>query len=159
MKIRASSSLRRLARAFTLIEVMIVVAILGLVLAMGVPSILRVLNKEGMRRAVSDLLDACKAARSEAIVKGVPVEMVFHPLDRTFEAPGFPMAKFPDNIVVDIMGVNFIELEQADIAKVRFFPNGTSDEFVIVIHSDQNESRKIQLDIVTALPELEVLRN
>ncbi len=137
---------------------MVVVAILGLVLSMGMPSMVRALRKEGMRKAVDDLLEACKAARSEAIMKAAPAELVFHPVDKTFEAPGFPSAKLPDNVSIDILGVNFIELEQSDLAKVKFYPNGTCDEFTIVIHSDQNEVRKITMDIVTALPDLEAIR-
>ena len=144
--------------AFTLIEVMIVVAILGLVLTMGIPSIVRTFEKEGMRKAQEDVLEACKAARAEAIIKASPQDLVFHPHDHTFEAPGFAQVKLPDNVAIEILGVNFIQLEDADIAKVKFYPNGTSDEFTIVLHSNQGEVRKISLDIVTALPELESVR-
>lgn len=44
----------RLSRAFTLIEIMVVVAIMGLILATGIPSIYRIWNREGMRQAVID---------------------------------------------------------------------------------------------------------
>ena len=42
---------------FTLVEMMVVVAILGLVAAVGLPSISRALRKEGMRKALSDVQD------------------------------------------------------------------------------------------------------
>ena len=55
---------RKSRSAFTLMEIMIVVAIIGLIMAMGLPSIIKVLQKEGMRKAVSDLTDVCAAARA-----------------------------------------------------------------------------------------------
>jgi prepilin-type N-terminal cleavage/methylation domain-containing protein len=43
---------RRLA--FTLIEIMVVVAIIGIVMAAGAPTLHKALNKEGFRKTVSD---------------------------------------------------------------------------------------------------------
>ena len=48
---------------------MIVVAIIGLIAAMGVPSILQIFRKEGMRKAVSDVKDVFAEARAQAILK------------------------------------------------------------------------------------------
>ena len=50
-------------RAFTLIEIMVVVAIIGLIAAMGIPSILQSLQKDGMRKAVSDMKDVLTDAQ------------------------------------------------------------------------------------------------
>jgi type II secretory pathway pseudopilin PulG len=139
---------------------MMVVAIIGLTLTMGIPSFVRVLKKEGMRKAESELLEACQSARRAAIMNNQTTDLVFHPLDGSFEVAGaFERAAFPNDILIDIMGVNFIELEKADEARVHFFPNGTSDEFTIVIHSTTDgATRKIYLDTVTALPVVEVVR-
>ena len=38
---------------------MVVVAIIGLIAAMGLPSIIMALQKDGMRKAVSDVQDIC----------------------------------------------------------------------------------------------------
>ena len=69
-------------RAFTLIEMMIVVAIIGLIAAMGVPSILQALRKDGMRKAISDVKDVLDTARARAIFSGQTTEVVFHPLEK-----------------------------------------------------------------------------
>jgi prepilin-type N-terminal cleavage/methylation domain-containing protein len=69
---------------FTLIEILIVVGIIGLTLTLGVPAFVKALQKEGMRKAQSDLLEACKNARGEAILKAAPQDLIFRPLDKTF---------------------------------------------------------------------------
>ena len=144
--------------AFTLIEIMIVVAIMGLTLSMGVPSFVRAVRRQGMRKAQNELLKACRDARAEAVMKNHSVDLVFHPTDGTFEVPGVDaQAQFPKDVSIDILGVNFIQYEQADMARVRFYPNGTSDEFTIVLQSP-NEALKISLDTVTALSVVERIR-
>jgi prepilin-type N-terminal cleavage/methylation domain-containing protein len=144
-------------RGFTLIEIMMVVAIIGLTLTMGIPSFVRVLKKEGMRKAESELLEACQDARRAAIMNNQTTDLVLYPVDGGFEVPGsFERTTFPGDIMIDILGVNFIQLEKADQARVHFFPNGTSDEFTILIHSTSDGAyRKIYLDTVTALPVVE----
>ena len=73
---------------FTLIEIMMVVAIIGLTLTMGIPSFVRVLKKEGMRKAESDLLEACQEARRAAIMDNQTTDLVIHPMHGTFKVPG-----------------------------------------------------------------------
>ena len=52
------------ARGFTMIELMVVIAIMAITLTIGVPAFVRALHKEGMRKAQSDLLEACQKARA-----------------------------------------------------------------------------------------------
>ena len=89
------ASTYRLSAAFTLIEIMIVVAIMGLIAAMSVPTIYQIAKKEGMRRAISDLKDVCSNARAQAIFSGKPTSVMFHPTERRFEVSGSsaPVAK------------------------------------------------------------------
>jgi prepilin-type N-terminal cleavage/methylation domain-containing protein len=165
-------------KAFTLIEIMIVVAVMGLLLALGIPAFVQAWHKEGMRKASSEIMEICSDARADAILNGRITSVVFHPLEGTFqmvpgekkegttgEATAAPAAttpaatfKFPDDIGIEILGVNFQELQESEEARVRFFPNGTSDEFSIVLRSHRNEMRKISLEVITGLAELEVIR-
>jgi type II secretory pathway pseudopilin PulG len=138
---------------------MMVVAILGLTLSLGIPSFVRSIKREGMGKVERDLVQACQAARRAAIINNQTTDLVIRPLDRTFSVPGaFGPAEIPNDIVIDIMGVNFIQMEGAEEARVHFQPNGTSDEFTIVLHGSDGSSRKIYLDIVTALPRVETIR-
>ena len=175
----SSFVIRHSRRAFTLIEIMIVVAILGIVLGIGIPGIFRAMKKEGLRAATSDVLEACQQARAAAILTGQPVELQFLTETREFkivavsqgpinqdeallaqaaqvlgvpeEAPAklkMPefSAQLPDSVLIEMLDVNFVSMKEWPEARVRFYPNSTSDEFTIVLHSDQNEWRKISLD-------------
>src|SRR5665213_2381747 len=147
-----------LGRAFTLIEIMMVVAIVGLMMVMGLPSFLRVLKKEGMRKAEYDMLEACKEARRASIMGNKTTGLVIQLRDRTIEVPGaFKSEQIPDDIVIDTLGVNFVPYTSPETAQVRFFPNGTSDEFTILMHDGANY-RKISLDTITALPVVDNIR-
>jgi prepilin-type N-terminal cleavage/methylation domain-containing protein len=158
MKTGRPSSIRGVRRGFTLIEIMMVVAILGLTLAMGMPSFIKTMKREGMRKAQMDLMEACREARRTAILTAQPVYLVFHPTEGSFEVAGQFQSKFPDDIHIDILGVNFLQMEREETARIRFNPNGTSDEFTIVIHSDDQSSIKLTLEPITALAQVEALR-
>jgi prepilin-type N-terminal cleavage/methylation domain-containing protein len=150
---------RPFPRGFTLIEVMMVVAIIGLTLTMGLPGFLRVLQREGMRKAEYEMVEACKEARRAAIMNNEKTFLVIHPLLGTFEVPGaYPEKQLPNDVAIDILGVNFIQYERADEARVGFTPKGYSDEFTIVLHSSGGAYEKIYLDTVTALPQVENIR-
>lgn len=148
---------RRGARAFTLIEIMMVVAIIGLAMAVGAPAFYRAVNKEGFRKTVSDVLDVCTAARAQAILKGSITEVEFHPTDRWCDVVGGSKhrATFGDNTTIEMLDVNLRECKDTEAVRVRFFPNGTSDEMTLILRSDKDEWRKIALEITTGLASVE----
>jgi type II secretion system protein H len=143
--------------AFTLIELMIVIAIMGLIAAMGMPSIIKAIQKEGMRKAVSDVMDCCAAARARAIIHQVPASVTFHPQDRTFSVDGgspghgstyVTKSQLPDGVDFTMLDINWQDYSQSDPARVWFYPNGTSDEMTIVLH-DRHQDRKLTLEFST----------
>ena len=162
-----------LADGFTLIEVMVVVGIMGLILAAGIPSIYKLFQKEGIRKVTSDVVDVCNRARAQAIFRGTPVDVIFHPRERRLEvgpeaAPtsevGGPVieaekptlspatgqsAQIPEDMVIEMLDINLSEYRESEWARVRFFPNGTSDELTLVLHSRKNEWKKITLEVTT----------
>ena len=182
---RSALRVPRFRGAFTLIEIMIVVAILAIVLGMGVPPMFRMLRQEGMRAAVSDVLEVCQKARASAILSGTMMQLQILPETREFKVIGggaappaalgdpiFAPAATPASgaasasfavqlareIQIELLDVNFVELKNTEDVRVRFYPNGTCDEFSIVIRSPSEEWRKISLEVTTALADLEVIR-
>jgi len=172
-------------RGFTLIEIMIVVGIMALVLAMGMPSIIQTMRKDPLRKAVSDILDSCAHARAQAILHGVPHELVLraadgqltvrpvatNAVDQTATEPDVagqagrgspsgeagPPVRLHEDIAVTLLYVNLKDRMEAEESRIHFYPNGTSDEFTIVLESNLGV-RKITLDCVTAIAEPEFVR-
>ena len=139
-------------RAFTLMEIMVVVAIIGIILAAGVPSMMRLWQKEGFRKTMSDLMEVANAARAEAIMHDAPAQMVFNPRQGTFSGGG--KSGRIEGGVLQLLEVNLENYNDAESAHVRFYPNGTSDEMIVVLRSDRNEQRAVVLDIMTGMPVL-----
>jgi len=168
--------------AFTLLEIMMVVAIIGLMMTMSVPAILRTMHQGPLRKAVNDVMNICSHARAQAILHGVTTTVIFHPqagdimlagLATTNATPGFAPSDettstasdasalnathFDDSIIIDMLDINLSEYKDAGEAQVRFFPDGTSDEMTLVIHAD-DQYRKITLEVTTGLASVETIQ-
>jgi prepilin-type N-terminal cleavage/methylation domain-containing protein len=144
-------------RAFTLIEIMIVVAIIGLIAAMGIPSLLQMLQKEGMRKAVSDVTELLGDARADAILKGQNTYVSFRPANNRLDSSIGKSVTLPDGIAMEAIGINLMDFSQTEESRVRFFPNGTCDELTLVLHSG-TDWRKITLEFSTAIADAEPLK-
>jgi prepilin-type N-terminal cleavage/methylation domain-containing protein len=168
---------------FTLIEIMLVVGIMGIVLTMGVPMVYKVWHRAPMISAVKDVVEVCSHARALAIMQGKEVDVIFHPKEGRLEvgsaatndapqtassAPALSVnapspsgsglsARFSDRVSIELMDINKLphEFRDDDLARVRFFPNGTCDELTLILVSDQNERREITLEITTGLANVE----
>ena len=64
---------------------MVVVAIMAIVMTIAIPTIYQQLHPDSMRKAVSDVLEACAQARARAILDGTPADLVIRPGDRQFD--------------------------------------------------------------------------
>ena len=178
-------------RAYTLIEIMLVVAIMLIIVSVGVPSLFKSLRKDALRGAVSDVLSTCAQARAQAILSGGPVEFVMTvfavddlrlsiqpgrrrdaggegeeslpPLTMldadeelgNSDAPG--SVRIHEDIAVQNIFVNLREVDMnASQVRVRFYPNGMSDEFSMLLNwVVMNQLRIIKVDPMTGLAEVE----
>ena len=161
----------KLRRAFTLIELMVVVAIMGLVAAMGLPSIIKAVQKDGMRKALSDVQDVCFSARERAIITKQKTSVLILPQEGRFSAEGaaggagsggtavnahtgkVTASTLPDGIKFAMVDIYRKDYAESDWARVFFYPDGTCDEAVLVL-TGGGDSEKITLDYVTGMPRL-----
>lgn len=174
---RPNQPARARRRGFTLIEIMIVISIVAVITTAGIPLMWRALAKDDLARAVNDVMEGCKAARDRAILSGQTHEFVVKengalevaaaPVDpglgagggnpaRAAALPSGVVAAFPralaKDVAIQLIDVNFRPQMEMPEARVRFFPNGTSDEFTVVMAA-KGKQRTVTLDIVTGLPE------
>ena len=152
---------------FTLIEIMVVVCIMGLVAAMGLPSIIKAVQKEGMRKAVSDVEDVCFSARQQAIMSKQKTAVIIYPQAEKFGVDGasagdkgtavnahtgkVTASSLPTGIQFAMVDIFRQDYAESDWARVFFYPDGTCDEAVIVLIG-HGESRKINLDYASGVP-------
>jgi hypothetical protein len=139
-------------------------------------------QKEGLRKVTSDVVEVCGKARALAILRGSPVDVIFHPRERRMEvgsapaqaaeaggpaiaaegptlAPGAGQsAQIPEDMMIEMLDINLSEYRESEWARVRFFPNGTSDEMTLVLHSSKNEWKKITLEVTTGLASVDNVR-
>jgi prepilin-type N-terminal cleavage/methylation domain-containing protein len=178
--------------AFTLIEIMVVCAIIGIVMTIAIPSIYRQLHPESMQKAIQDVVEACEHARERAVLQDAMTELVIRPGDKVIEvrqgstaAPeadrleslnvageewrmperdekasgggaSISTKKLGDRIQIEGIRLNFMDFTEDEVVRVRFYPNGTSDEFsLFLVHEETGERRQISLDVVTARVDVE----
>ena len=195
-------------RAFTLVEIMVVVGIIAIVMTIGVPFMRTAFDSpRGMGGAVKILQEAASNARALAILRQTTTELLIRPSEGTIEVSmsggsgerggGVELAdgrrvdmesksvsgedwrmadrksgqgggsgggrserdpfkgRLPKGIQVEGLGVNGEDWTEDEVARVRFYSNGTSDEMSIVLISDSNERRNIWLEVVTGYAEVE----
>jgi type II secretory pathway pseudopilin PulG len=139
---------------------MVVVGILGLIASMGVPAMLKALQKDGMRKALSDVEDVCFNARQRAIYGKQKTSVLFIPLEGKFSVEGggggpqngkVTSATLPNGIQFAMLEIFHKDFSGSEWARVFFYPDGTSDEVVIVLMG-LGESQKITLDYATGMP-------
>ena len=165
-------------RGFTLIELMLVVAVMGILLAIGIPTLAQVRNHESFNGVVSDIADVCSRARAQSILHGSITELVIdtqhgrfslHDVgggqdyvgDTTGVAPARPTtdtggltdsAQLSSHVDIDGLLVNFADCRDMPEVHVRFYPNGTCDGMILALRGDGGEHRSVVLEEVTALP-------
>lgn len=144
---------------------MMVVAIIGLVMAMGVPAFLSVMREAPLRKAVNDTLEICSHARARAILHDQKTLVVFHPRTGQLELVGgvdataqstrlgqkaIGSAQYENGVDIAMLDINLTDCGGLDAAGVQFYPNGTCDEMTLVLHSN-GQWLKITLEPTTAL--------
>jgi prepilin-type N-terminal cleavage/methylation domain-containing protein len=174
---RRAPATRPRPRAFTLIEIMIVVAIMGIVMTMSVPIVYKLWRKAPLRQAVKDIVEVCSHARARAIMQGQVTEVVFHPKENRLEFAGASSAPHPSSqpgaemppsapaatgsglsaqldrqVIIETLDINMsgVEFNDAEEVRVRFYPNGVSDEMRMILF-DGRDRMGIELEITTGL--------
>ncbi len=184
--------------AFTLIEILVVVAIMAIVFSISIPFMnTALMGNKGINGAMRLVQEACSDARALAILKQSTATLTMHGdgsidvasggsssrsrmessdvagnewrmEDRPAATSGGPggggrvemklkyPAKLPDGVGIEAILANGVDATELERAEVRFYPDGTCDEFnVILTHPESGERRQVWLEITTSLADIE----
>ena len=172
---------RKRNSAFTLIELMVVIGIMGIILTIAIPGIYRTLHPNPLQKGIDDLREACKAARELAVLGSHTTVLSIDLKSKTFSvgtAAGPPRQtttsdlsmehlyqtsrtasgyQFSDKIVIEGVGINGLDYTEDERVEVHFYPKGTSDQFsIVLLNIDNNDRRNVWLDSVTGYADFEV---
>ena len=156
-------------RAFTLVEILVVVAVLGLVFALSIPAFKRIINKAPLEQGIGDVGSLCRLAREKAIVKQQAMDVVLNETEEIVKVTtaarvintsdpttGLMIKKAEETQLVD-QAILLVDLEiiepvpdefTSDEIRIRFYPDGTSETLTLRV-ADDDDAYLLTLDPVT----------
>ncbi len=115
----------RQARGFTLVEIVVVIALIGLIFAVISVSIGAGLDGAKVRAASRDLAAALRYTRTQAIVKRESQALILDVDARSYTAPGKPAVQLPKQMSMKMLTAASEQVDKG-IGRIRFFADGSS---------------------------------
>jgi general secretion pathway protein H len=112
-------------RGFTLIEILVVVAIMALAMAVVVTAMRGGMTGQQMRSASRDLVAALRYTRGQAIVQREPQVLMLNVDDKSYTVPNRGTSKLPMQFDLAIETARQEQISRGE-AGIRFFPDGSS---------------------------------
>ena len=126
------------ARGFTLIEIVVVIALIGIVATVAALSFSRSLSGARIEAASRDLVAALRYTRGQAIVKGEQKVLVLDLEHNTYQAPAKGSVELPKDMDLRLTTAQQ-ELVDENKGGIRFFPDGSSTGGNIAVVLGQRE--------------------
>ena len=154
--------------AFTLVELMVVLAVLGLIIGISIPSFRSFFKKAPLEQAISDVEGMCRQARSDAIINKRTIELVLNDSEDSLilrSAARTVMGVDPETggeanlveqgevldrveLAADLQIIEPLDEDFVGLLELRFYPNGTAEPVDLRV-TDGNEAYILSLDPVT----------
>lgn len=111
------------AHGFTLVELLVVFALLALVVGVVPPALSKLHTGMQYRHAVQDISRLLRQARLQATTQGQPVAVVFNTQQRSYGVAGQPLQTLPDSLDMHLQTA--AEANLADGSQsILFLPSG-----------------------------------
>jgi general secretion pathway protein H len=113
------------AAGFSLLELLVVLAILALTAAVALPHLTSPSHGARLQTAVRDLMGALRLTRAAAITRNAEMSLVIDLEQRSLQSPVVPATRLAADIAADM---KIAESERATPSRggFRFFPDGSS---------------------------------
>ncbi len=116
---------KRSERGFTLLETLIVLAIVGLALLAAVPAIRGPSAETNLRLHTVRIVAALKTARAQALAKGFDVAFAFDGQANAWSIEGAEPSPLPKELVLKLEAARVVSNKQKDVRLV-FFSDGSA---------------------------------
>jgi general secretion pathway protein H len=116
---------RRAARGFTLLEIIVVVALIALLTGIIAAVISGGLGTAKVRAASKDLVAALRSTRAQAVVRRESQVLVLDVERRAYRAPGRDWIELPKDMELSMLTASEEQLDDSQ-GQIRFFPDGSS---------------------------------
>lgn len=113
------------APGFTLFEVLVVLAIIGLMTAVVAPVLFRGLAGTQARAVAYEIAAALRAARGEALAENADVAVMFDLSRNAYAVERSPARAVREGVAIELYAAD-IEQVDAFTGGIRFFPDGSA---------------------------------
>jgi general secretion pathway protein H len=130
-------------RAFSLVELVVVIAIVGLLLAASVPASVRFYESIQYKQAIRDVITMLASARLKAVNSGAAQDVIINPQTRVVRLNS-NVQQLPVNFRIEVSSA--AEVNRKAEGVIRFYPDGGSSGGDIEIAQPSGAGVKITVD-------------
>lgn len=128
---------------FTLLEIVVAVAIMAIVVSVSVPLMQRLFQSSQYQSAVNDVVTMLSSARLMAVRQGADVDVLINPQTREISR-GDSVHSLPKSLQLEVLGSH--ELNREGVGVIRFYADGGSSGGYVNLTSEGNATVQVQVD-------------
>ena len=131
-------------RGFTLVEVIVVMAVLAIMLAISAPSLIDWRQNAKIKEVARDILSGLRQARSMAVTENQNIEVKINPVTYQLKFNDVVQKTFPDNIKLEV-AEEAEALTSAAEKSTIFEPQGSCNK-LLKVRVNEDPSLEIKIE-------------
>ena len=140
------------SKGFTLLELIVVLAILAAIAALVAPSFSRTVASARLRTAASDVRTTLARGRALAVAATKERTVAFDLSRGEFGVDNEAVRRLPETIRLGAVLPGEGRVEEGNV-RIRFFPDGSGDEAEISVTAEDGGTLRVTVDPLTGLSE------
>lgn len=126
----------------------------------GKPAVVRIFPRQGVFKALPagvyvEKADPAALEATAALTPSLPEDPAAVSHSDLDSGNAVATAVLPEDIVLEMVDINFVSRKDDELAEAFFYPNGTCDALTIVFQRGSDQWRLIRVDILTGMAEFE----